>query len=556
MPEYEVLEHITDGVLWVDDKWCFRYVNPSAERLLRRSRQSLLGTLFWDQYPDTIGTAYERCYRTAAETHVLQSVTEYYAPLETWFEVRAFPARRGVVLLFRDVGAEHIAQLELERQALQDELTGLCNRRALIQQLERTIADHPSGRATLLFLDLSRFKEINDAFGHTVGDFFLAEVAQRLRATVDDPQITLARIGGDEFIVLLKGATDQEAIALAERLIAAIAVPIGSGQVVGTLGVSVGIAHYPDTASTAHALLRNADTAMYEAKRTASVSPRVFSKDEVPQLVHRLRLRAELRHALASGQFVLFFQPQLDCASSEVMGFEALLRWRHPELGLLLPADFLDLLLASAVYADVSVWVIGEACRQVARWHAAGHPGLRVAINLSAGDVQNPRLLETVQGALSAAGVTADALDLEVTETAVLEDFQAAASNLSRLRELGAMISLDDFGTGYSSLAYLANLPVDRIKIDRSFIHELASPMTAPRARSMVEAIIALAGSLGMGTIAEGVETLAQRDLLDQAGCDQIQGWWVGAPTESDDALAFLKGHRRDQRLTGDDTYR
>jgi diguanylate cyclase len=544
MEEFDVMDHITDGVMWLDQAWNFRYVNRSAQRLLRRDSTDLLDTQIWREYPDLVGSAYERAYRGAALTGEIRTATEYYPPLETWFEVRAFPASHGVVVLFRDVTQERSAQEELQRQASYDDLTGLYNRREMMRRLDEAIHTRPDSSIALLFVDLDKFKDINDSFGHNVGDGFLLEIADRLGATVS-PETTVARIGGDEFVLMLEGGEQTRAPTVAERIIAATSQPVHVGNVVGRVGASVGIAHSPESAATADELLRNADTAMYEAKRAGGMRSRVYGQEDAKRLVHRLRLRAELRSALEGDQFELFYQPQVQCVTQRVLGFEALIRWNHPEFGVLPPAQFLDLLLASPSYEETSQWVIRQACRQVAAWHRAGHAQVKVAVNLSAGNVQSPILPETIRRALADAGVEASALDIEVTETAVMEDFAAAEQNLSLLRRMGATVSLDDFGTGYSSLAYLARLPVDSVKIDKIFIQGLTSQGACPRAQTMIEAIVALARSLGIRTVAEGVESAEQQAIVELLGCDSMQGYWTGRPVTgqavTDTLLALLK---------------
>ncbi|MDB5837672.1 MAG: hypothetical protein JWR14_7502, partial [Caballeronia sp.] len=332
------------------------------------------------------------------------------------------------------------------------------------------------------------------------------------------------------------------ALNVAEQVIAASGLPISIGDVAGTVGASIGIARYPESARTADELLRNADTAMYEAKRAGGMRARVFGHADAERLVQRRKLRADLQTALECDQFALFYQPQVECGTQRLYGFEALIRWNHPNLGVLVPGQFMELLLASPAYEKTSRWVIRQACRQVAAWHRAGHTQIKVAVNLSAGNIQSSKLVETIACALSDACVEARVLDIEVTETAVMEDFAAAAKNLSQLRRMGVTVSLDDFGTGYSSLAYLTRLPVDCMKIDKSFIQGLTSQETCPHARTMIEAMVALARSLDIRTVAEGVETADQAAAVTSLGCDAMQGYWTGRPVTSQVATDTLLG--------------
>jgi EAL domain-containing protein (putative c-di-GMP-specific phosphodiesterase class I) len=281
---------------------------------------------------------------------------------------------------------------------------------------------------------------------------------------------------------------------------------------------------------------------MYEAKRAGGMRARVFELADAERLVQRRKLRADLQTAFECAQFELFYQPQVECGTQRLYGFEALIRWNHPRLGVLAPGQFIDLLLASPMYEKTSRWIMRQACQQVAAWHRAGHTQIKVAVNLSAGNIQSPKLIETIACALSDACVDASVLDIEVTETAVMEDFATAAKNLTQLRRMGVTVSLDDFGTGYSSLAYLTRLPVDCIKIDKAFIHRLTSQETSPHGRTMIEAMVALARSLGIRTIAEGVETAGQAAVVTSLGCDAMQGYWTGRPVTSQGAMDILSG--------------
>jgi diguanylate cyclase (GGDEF)-like protein len=527
--------------MWLDDGWKFRYINRSAQILLHRSGEDLLSKEIWSEYPDLVGTQYEAAYRGAAIGREVRIATEFYQPLATWFEVRAFPAERGVVVLFRDVTKDKSAQEELQRQATYDELTGLYNRREMMRRLEEALVSRPESRIALLFVDLDKFKDINDSYGHSIGDRFLLAIADKLRV-VSSSEATVARIGGDEFVMMLEGDREARALNVAEQVIAASGLPISIGDVAGTVGASIGIARYPESARTADELLRNADTAMYEAKRAGGMRARVFGHADAERLVQRRKLRADLQTALECDQFALFYQPQVECGTQRLYGFEALIRWNHPNLGVLVPGQFMELLLASPAYEKTSRWVIRQACRQVAAWHRAGHTQIKVAVNLSAGNIQSSKLVETIACALSDACVEASVLDIEVTETAVMEDFAAAAKNLSQLRRMGVTVSLDDFGTGYSSLAYLTRLPVDCIKIDKSFILGLTSQETCPHARTMIEAMVALARSLDIRTVAEGVETADQAGAVTSLGCDAMQGYWTGRPVSSQVATDTLLG--------------
>lgn len=506
MGDFQILDHITDGVMSLDREWKFRNLNRTAAGLLKRRPADLLGREIWAEYPDLIGSSYEAAYRQAAETGMPSTATDFYAPLGTWFEVRAFPCDDGVIVLVRDVTEARAISERLSRQATHDELTGLNNRRELLLRLNRLVDEGAADSVDLLFIDLDRFKDINDSFGHAAGDEVLRVIGRRLSGLLGE-RAHVSRIGGDEFVIFLVDAPAGEAVRVARHVAVRMREPIQTPCVRASVGASIGVARYPVSASNAGELLRNADTAMYHAKRAGGSRVWSFGKEDAQRLSHRVRLRADLESASAARQFELHYQPQLDLHTGRIYGAEALLRWNHPQLGLLTPADFLDVLLESSAYEATGEWLIRLAFRQAAQWQSTDRTPFKVAVNLSATTIQNCDLAALVSEAAEASGMCASVLDIEVTETAVMSDFVAASRALSAVRRLGVTVSLDDFGTGYSSLAYLARLPVDRIKIDKSFVQELAVGETCHQARAMIEAMVALARAWGIGTVAEGIET-------------------------------------------------
>lgn len=513
----------------LDREWKFRNINHTAERLLKRQSADLLGREIWAEYPDLLGSSYEKAYRQAAETGTPSTATDFYAPLDTWFEVRAFPSDDGIIVLVRDVTEARAISERLLRQATHDELTGLINRRELLLRLNRLVDEGTAASVDLLFIDLDRFKDTNDSFGHVAGDDVLRAIGERLSGMCGEGG-TVSRIGGDEFVIFLVDAPEDEAPRVAHEVVVRLREPILTSCARASVGASIGVARYPVSAANAGELLRNADIAMYHAKRAGGSQVWSFGKEDALRLSHRRRLRADLESASAARQFELHYQPQLDLHTGRVYGAEALLRWNHPQLGLLTPIDFLDVLHASPAYEATGDWLIRNAFRQAAAWQAASRPPFKVAVNLSATTIQNGDLAALVLEAAEAAGVCASVLDIEVTETVVMSDFATASRALSAVRQLGVTVSLDDFGTGYSSLAYLTRLPVDRIKIDKSFVQELTVKETCPRARAMVEAMVALARALGIRTVAEGIETETQFALVKELGCDAVQGYFIGKP--------------------------
>ncbi|MBC8642865.1 EAL domain-containing protein [Caballeronia sp. EK] len=443
-------------------------------------------------------------------------------------------------MLVRDVTEARAMSERLSDQATHDALTGLINRRELLSRLSRLVDERTANSVDLLFIDLDRFKEINDSFGHAAGDEVLRVIGERLLVWSGE-RAHASRIGGDEFVVFLVDAPEGEAERVAHDVVMRMRERIETASVRASIRASVGLARYPDAAANADELLRNADAAMYHAKGLGGSRLWGFGKEDAQRLSHRLRLRADLENASATSQFELHYQPQLNLATGCIDGAEALLRWNHPQLGMLAPGDFLEVLLESPAYEATGEWLIHLALRQAAQWQRSGRTRFKVAVNLSAAMIQNSDLAALVSKAAETAGVCASVLDIEVTETAIVSDFLAASRSLAAVRKLGPTVSLDDFGTGYSSLSYLTQLPVDRIKIDKSFVQQLTVDETRRQARAMIEAMVAIARALGMETVAEGVENAEQLAFVRKLGCDAAQGYFIGRPVPAGGIHPYVK---------------
>ena len=428
-----------------------------------------------------------------------------------------------------DITDRKRAEQRLQHLATHDPLTDLPNRALLRERLEWQLGAAPRSEALLAlhFIDLDRFKEANDRLGHQRGDQVLKEVARRLLDIVG-PGDLVARLGGDEFAVLQdRGVGSQAAEALAARIVDAMQVPFDFDEEQVRISCSVGIALHPDDGSEVEELLRCADLAMYQAKADGRRGFRLFVPDLNERALRAIRMKADLRGALACDEFVLHYQPQVTLQSGRISGVEALLRWNRPGHGLLMPSEFLGPAQESGLLGMIDDWVLRRACTEAAGWHAKGLPRVRVAVNISPTDLASRNILRTVTDVLAQTGLHPNALELELTEGDLVEDPEAAAVILLALRALGVRIAIDDFGMGYSSLTYVKNFPVDRLKIDRSFVRDL-STVTADAA--IVRAIVALGHSLGMSVMAEGVETVTQLSLLMGEGCDEIQGYYFSRP--------------------------
>ena len=428
-----------------------------------------------------------------------------------------------------DITDRKRAEQHLQHLATHDPLTDLPNRTLLRERLEWRLGVAPRTEALLAlhFIDLDRFKEANDRLGHQRGDQVLKEVARRLLEIVG-PDDLVARLGGDEFAVLQdRGVGSQATEALAARIVNAMRIPFDFDEEQVRISCSVGIALHPDDGSEVEELLRCADLAMYQAKADGRCGFRLFVPDLNERALRAIRMKADLRGALACDEFVLHYQPQVTLQSGRISGVEALLRWNRPGYGLLMPGEFLGPAQESGLLGLIDDWVLRRACAETAAWHAKGLPRVRVAVNISPTDLASRDILSTVTDVLAQTGLHPNALELELTEGDLVEDPEAAAVILLALRTLGVRIAIDDFGMGYSSLNYVKNFPVDRLKIDRSFVRDL-STVTADAA--IVRAIVALGHSLGMSVMAEGVETVTQLSLLMGEGCDEIQGYYFSRP--------------------------
>ncbi|WP_244593557.1 putative bifunctional diguanylate cyclase/phosphodiesterase [Methylopila sp. Yamaguchi] len=439
-----------------------------------------------------------------------------------------------------DITDRKRAEGHLRHLAHHDALTDLPNR-ALLQDRVRHEIAHARRNDTkfaLHLFDLDRFKAINDVLGHHVGDRLLKSVSDRLRGTVRETD-AVARLGGDEFAILQTNVLHvDDAKELARRVRAALAAPfVFDGEEV-TTSASIGIALFPDSAFDFEELLKRADIAMYRAKADGRDGFRVFEADMDTSARAITVLESDLRRALARGEFVLHFQPQVDLESGRILGAEALIRWRRENGDLVPPGDFLPSAEETGLITPINEWVLNHACQQAAAWRKAGLPPLRVAVNLSAVQFRKQDVQKVVMDAIATSGLEPSLLELELTETILLQDTDLVVAQIKALQEHGVTFSIDDFGTGYSSLAYVKNFPVNRLKIDKSFVHNLKADVNDA---AIVRAIINLGHSLGLDVVAEGVETAAQVAHLRAEGCDEVQGYYFGRPMPVDDFVALVR---------------
>jgi len=432
---------------------------------------------------------------------------------------------------------------ELERQATFDALTGLANRYTLEAMLAQSVAEarRDFNRIALMFVDLDRFKMVNDTLGHAPGDQVLREVARQLRGAVRDSDI-VARLGGDEFVVVLRGLDTVAGVGtVAAKLIAALGTPIRVDERELRPSASVGISVFPDDGHDVSSIMRNADTAMYHAKSLGGGHFRFFAPEMNERIAARFEMEADLRRALERGELLVHYQPQVSLATGRVTSVEALVRWCHPDKGMVPPAEFIPLAEETGLIEPLGEWVLHEACRQLRAWREAGVALKRVAVNLSARQFRHPALVPSIAQTLDDNGLDPSCLVVEITESAMMDDVDAAVDTARELKRLGIVLSLDDFGTGYSSLSHLKRFPIDHLKIDRSFILDIA---TDPDSAVICNSIVALAHSLKMTVIAEGVETDAQAQSLRRSRCDEIQGYLFSPALPPAELAALISEER------------
>jgi diguanylate cyclase (GGDEF)-like protein/PAS domain S-box-containing protein len=456
---------------------------------------------------------------------------------------RLRPGKAQISLLQSASGAAAIAieqrQLsdQLAHQAHHDALTGLPNRLLFQDRLRQAIvqARRSGTMVALLYVDLDRFKRINDTLGHATGDELLRQVAGRLRACLRASD-SLARLSGDEFIVTLTGLRNpKHASLVADVILAQLRNPFVVDDSELYVTASVGISVFPQDAPDANALQRSADNAMYRAKSRGKNRFECFLPEMGAAMFQRLEVENYLRRALERGEFCLHYQPQFDLQSGRLVGQEALLRWNHPKLGSIAPDQFIPIAEENGLIVPIGTWVLEQACQQTSAWQRAGYPLKGVSVNVSALQFGRADFVDTVSRVLKSTGLEAPFLELELTESLVIRDVRESASKMEKLRELGVQISVDDFGAGCSSLSYLQRLPIDILKLDRSFVEEFK---TSGGDSSLVRGIVALAHGLGIRVTAEGVETREQFDLVHHSGCDKVQGFLLGRPSPAASALA------------------
>jgi diguanylate cyclase (GGDEF)-like protein/PAS domain S-box-containing protein len=543
-----VFESSGEAIMITDAQWRILSVNPAYSAITGYALDDVRGRTPEEITPDLRSLEGERAIWDEVERSgfwqgELWDRRRNGETYPKWVTVSAVRGEQGQVVnfikIFSDISERKEREERVRHLAHHDFLTDLPNRVLLADRIARAIsmAHRTASQVAILFLDLDRFKNVNDSLGHSIGDKLLQEVARRLRACIRASD-TVSRLGGDEFVLLVPEVTDAGSVAvLAQKVLDSVARPytIEGHELISS--PSIGITVFPTDGEDVETLLRNADAAMYHAKDSGRNNYQFFTPDMNIRATERLSMERSLRRALERGELRLHYQPQYEVASGRIVGMEALIRWEHPEHGLVSPARFMPFAEESGLILPIGEWVLQEACRQNRAWQDAGLKAVRVAVNISALQFRQPGFADTVRAALERSGLPARYLELEVTESVIMHDAERVTASLEALKQMGLELAIDDFGTGYSSLSYLKRFPIDRLKIDQSFVRDITSDRDDA---AITSAIIALTRNLGLKTIAEGVETREQLEFLRTQGCNEVQGYLLSRPVEAGACAALL----------------
>ncbi|MDP1929405.1 MAG: EAL domain-containing protein [Thiobacillus sp.] len=547
-----IFEHATEGIFQTTPEGRYLNANPALARIYGHASPDALIEHLHDIRLQLYVSPARRAefVRLMQEQGVVRNFESQVYRTDgsiIWISenARAVKNSDGSVQFFEgtvvDITERKQHEAELEYQASHDSLTGLPNRSLLRDRIEQAIARarRDGSRVAVVFVDLDHFKLINDSLGHHVGDRLLLEVSDRLMACVREHD-TVARQGGDEFVlVLTEQHGEDESLAIVSRLLDVISQPwVDEGQEYG-LSCSIGISCYPQDGNNPDALLRCADTAMYQAKASGRSTYHFYTPELNLAISERLELENSLRHALERDEFRVYYQPRIDVVSGRIIGAEALIRWDCPGKGIIPPDSFISIAEETGLIIPIGQWILEEACRQNSAWQRAGLPPISVSVNLSPIQFRHAGLVQSVAAALQQADLHPACLELELTESFVMHDAERINVAMQSLKALGVDIAVDDFGTGYSSLSYLKRFPVDRLKVDKSFVRDIDSD---PDDAAIVRAIITLGHALGLKVVAEGVETRAHLEFLQQHGCDELQGYYFSRPVPAAEMEALLRG--------------
>ena len=548
-----VMEQTADIIVVTDTEGIIEYVNPSFERIT--------GYTYNEAVNNSPGLVASGLHKSEFYKHMWETITagESYSNIfinrrkdgSLYYEEKTITPikdQSGTITHYvatgKDISERIQIQERLQHMAHHDALTDLPNRNLFLDRLQQALnrARWHNRLVAVMFMDLDRFKNINDTLGHNVGDQLLLELSRRLGGTVRDGD-TIARFGGDEFAILLDDIdSDSHISSLAQKLLDTLSMPFKINKQELFVTASIGVSIFPNDGDDSDTLLRNADVAMYRAKDMGKNNYQFYSDDLSARIFERLTLENHLRHALERNEFVLYYQPQVDARTNKISGVEALLRWQHPELGLVTPNNIIPLLEETGLIEKVGHWVLETACRQSRAWHDTGWPFIHMSVNISSRQFNNTNFISSVHDIINQAEINPEFLELELTESMLMRNASSTVNALHSLSGRGVRFAIDDFGTGYSSLTYLRRFPIDTIKIDRSFIHDVTDN---PDDAAIASAIIVMAQSLSLNVIAEGVENQKQLDFLTSRNCHYLQGNFFSRPLPAEELTRLLEDQNK-----------
>ncbi|MGE7940050.1 EAL domain-containing protein [Bacillus paramycoides] len=539
-------EYHPDPILTIDSNGTVLNINQAGSMLLGKNSDELIGkecsSIFLDEDRSELEAALQEGKRCSSASLQLRVKNNNEKDIYFWYvtivpimiEGQTF----GSYVMVKDITRMKQQQNEINYLAFHDTVTEIGNRIFFQQELEKSIerAQKTQDEFGLLYIDLNRFKTINDTLGHSIGDSVLKEVAKRFRTCLS-PAVPLARIGGDEFAIIVHNHTEQQLMDLCETLFRITEEPFVVNQHSFYLSLSIGIAVYPFGGINTTTLLQHADIAMYSAKEKGNNAVCMYDETLSKKITRRLRLEQDLPNALENNELFLLYQPQVDSKTGMVIGAEALIRWQHPELGLISPFEFIPIAEETSQIIPIGKWTLQEACQQLKKWHSEGYANLKMGINLSAIEFEQKDFVQTIISTIEEVGVPASSIDLELTERIAMVDEKETLEKLKVLKSYGVYLSIDDFGTGYSSLAYLPLYPIDTLKIPREFVNRIGNSTDG---NEIIHTIISLAHTLNMKVIAEGVETKEQLTVLQHNACYLIQGYYYSKPVNEDEFIKFI----------------
>ncbi|MFC3523680.1 hypothetical protein CHL76_01130 [Marinococcus halophilus] len=525
--------------------------NQAAERIFGHRAADIVGQSLSIIVPDAYRKRVEYFHKNGEEVQSgslveLEGVHRdgYTFPLELSFSRQESGGENIYIGIIRDISERARQNERIQELIYRDDLTRLPNRRMLNEQLAATIDRQPDKKLAVLFIDLDRFKNVNDVYGHRIGDELLVTASARMAQLLRETDV-LARQSGDEFVVVMPDVTGYQAGNTAQAILQTLNQVLLIEENELFISGSIGISMYPDDGETAEELLKHADTAMYKSKNNGAGQYRFFTSDMNDEVSKKLMLESGLRKGMISEEFLLYYQPQVDVLTGEVKGYEALVRWEHPELGMVPPAEFIPLAEETGLIVPLGRWILQEACRQMAAWKEEGSTVTRMSVNISTLQFQQPDFLKMVTEILETTGLPPEYLELELTES-IVQDLEHSVPLMKSIRAKGIRISLDDFGTGYSSLSYLKDFPINTLKIDKTFMDSIED---GQREEAIVESIIHMAQRLGFNVIAEGIEKCSQLRLLSEKACQEYQGYYFSPPLPAE-AIRVYKGQKDEERTS------